>query len=65
MEKSYTIISMMGGKAQTRDAAGLMREFEVSELITLALAGTEFIPESSICREAFCRSMAEIFISKK
>lgn len=61
MHAKYSIVSVMGEKFQARDSDGIMREFEVSELITSAMSGVEFITEPAIQREIFCKVANEIF----
>lgn len=65
MENKYSIISVMGDKVLARDASGQMRDFEVSELIILAMRGVEFSTEPAIHQEIFCKFAKEIFILPK
>lgn len=65
MKDKYTIISLMGDKVLTLDSKGLTREFEVSDLITSAMTGVEFITETGIHQDIFCKVANEIFTTNK
>lgn len=65
MKDKYTIISLMGDKVLTLDSNGLTREFEVSDLITMAMGGVEFISETAIQQGIFCKVANEIFTTNK